>query len=77
MAQCLRYLYVEVLAELKATSTDLAGQSTKREPPTEWDLLVYAKVMSTGMGMVYSAPAAPIKVAFIVGAELMVCWPDW
>ena len=35
------------------------------------DPLVYAKVMSIGMGMVYSAPAAPIKVAFIVGAELM------
>jgi hypothetical protein len=30
--------------------------------------------MSTGMGRVYSAPAAPIKVAFTVGAELMDTW---
>jgi len=33
--------------------------------------------MLTGMGMVCSAPPAPINVAFTVGAELMGIWvPD-
>jgi hypothetical protein len=40
-------------------------------------LLVYTNDISTGIGMVYSAPAAPIKVAFTVGVELMGTWvPD-
>jgi hypothetical protein len=44
---------------------------------TEENLLVYTSDISTGMGMVYSAPAAPIKVAFTVGVELMGIWvPD-
>lgn len=38
---------------------------------------MYTKDMSTGIGMVYSAPAAPIKVAFTVGVEPMGTWvPD-
>ena len=34
--------------------------------------------MSTGIEMVYSAPAAPMRVALIVGAVPMVIWlPYW
>jgi hypothetical protein len=35
---------------------------------------VYTNDISTDIGMVYSVPAAPIKVAFTVGVELMGNW---
>lgn len=38
---------------------------------------MYTNDISTGIGIVYSDPAAPIKVAFTVGVELMGTWvPD-